>query len=100
MLVSHTRDWPASSGPVLLNTPISVMSTVSPCRYTTPFSVKYRPELGAAGRDGMKRKSHELQQSSHMHALDYEIHAGMCTIYRCFPFCAAKGGVVLGVWGL
>ena len=30
---------------------MSDMSTVSPDRYTVPFNVKYRPELGTAGID-------------------------------------------------
>ena len=32
-----------------VNTPISVMCTKFPGRYTVPANVKYRPELGAVG---------------------------------------------------
>jgi len=43
-LVTHTREEPGSEKEV--NTPISAMSRVSPGRYTIPFNVKYKPELG------------------------------------------------------
>ena len=44
LLVTHTRDESASVPEI----PIAVMSIVSSGRYTIPFSVKYRPEAGAA----------------------------------------------------
>ena len=47
LLVTHTR---GESGSVP-ESPIAVMSTVSPGRYTVPFSVKYIPEVGAATGD-------------------------------------------------
>jgi hypothetical protein len=52
--VLHTRDVPGSTlrgSPPPTNTPISVMSTVSPGRYTVEPNVKYRPELGTAGKN-------------------------------------------------
>jgi hypothetical protein len=51
--VLHTREVPGSTGSTPIGTPtnipISVMSTVSPGRYTVLPNVKYRPELGTAG---------------------------------------------------
>jgi hypothetical protein len=44
--VLHTRDVPGLLGDE--NSPMSVVSTASPGRYTVSLNVKYRPELGVA----------------------------------------------------